>query len=151
MSLKDWLADDWVLTHTTTSQEVQSLLAGCDEDLRNAQVPQLSPGWQFAIAYAGALRLAKAALAASGYRVKKGANSHYRTIQSLGLTIGLDSNTIADLDAFRSKRHAAGYDSLDAVSRGDAQEILELTRRLRENVAAWLQQKHPALLNKPTE
>jgi hypothetical protein len=54
------------------------------------------------MAYNAALQAATAALAASGYHTEKG-DHHFRTMQSLELTIGADSKLVVKLDALRKK------------------------------------------------
>lgn len=45
MSLSDWLANRWIVTHTTTVEEIESLFAVVDRDLDDATVPRLSSDW----------------------------------------------------------------------------------------------------------
>ena len=50
------------------------------------------------------------------------------------------------LDAFREKRHTAGYQHAGAVSEQEADEMIGLARKLREDVRRWLSAQHPELL-----
>ena len=58
------------------------------------------------IAYNAALQAATAALAAAGYCASRDSH-HFRVIESLALTIGVDANLVATFDAYRKKRISA--------------------------------------------
>ncbi len=145
MSLSDLRRAGWLTEHETTREEIAALLALADRDLRESQTPGLGADWRLNIAYNGALQAATAALAACGFRVGRTAH-HYRTIQTLTHTIGTDEATVAELDAFRQKRNQTGYERAGVVSEQEADEMLEVARRLRGEVEKWLRQKHPGLL-----
>jgi hypothetical protein len=83
MNLADWHKNGWIKPHQTSPQEIA--------DLKDAKAKGLSDDWRFNIAYNAALQTATAALAASGYTVAKGDSNHFRVIQSLAFTIGLDA------------------------------------------------------------
>ena len=147
MSLRDWLKNSWLVEHKTSAEEIAGLLAIVERDLANAKVAGLSDDWRFNIAYNAALQTATAALAASGFRAAR-EQHHYRTIQSLGLTIGWPGGKVDRLDRFRKKRNITGYESAGVISEGEAREILELAAALRGDVLAWLGKQHPKLLKR---
>src|ERR1035438_2995911 len=97
-SLKDWHKNGWLKEHKTSRQEIADLLAVADRDLAASQTPGLINDWRFNIAYNAGLQLAAAALAAAGYQAER-ANHHYRVIQSLELTLGLEQKTLRAFDA----------------------------------------------------
>jgi hypothetical protein len=68
MSLPDWLANRWLVTHEPSVDEIADLPAVVDRDLADAAVPRLSSDWRSGISYNAALQLATLAVAASGYR-----------------------------------------------------------------------------------
>ena len=146
MSLRDWLANRWLVEHETNAEEIANLLALADRDLRDARSQELSVDWRFNIAYNAALQLAATALAAIGYRVSRSGPHHHRIIQSLVHTIGADENTVRLLDRFRKKRNVAEYDSVGTISDKEAVEIFDLALSLRQRVSDWLQRTHPTLL-----
>lgn len=90
MSLRDWLRNSWLVEHKTSPEQIAGLLAGVERDLANAIVAGLSDDWRLNIAYNAALQAATAALAAAGFRAAR-EQHHYRTVQSLALTIGWPS------------------------------------------------------------
>ena len=89
--------------------------------------------------------MATAALAAGGFRAGRIAH-HYRTIQTLAQTIRADEATVTELDGFRQKRNQTGYERAGAVSELEANEMLQLARRLRSQVGQWLRDDHPGLV-----
>ena len=101
MSLENWLQYGWLKTHKTSRREIADLFVIADRDLRACRTPELVPDWQFNIAYNAALQLATAALAAAGYQAER-ANHHYRVIESLEFTVGLDATAIRKLDLFEA-------------------------------------------------
>ncbi len=145
MSLGDWLRNSWLVEHETSSSEIAALLAIVERDLANAKVPGLSDDWKLNIAYNAALQAATAALAAAGFRAVR-EQHHYRTIQSLALTIGWPAAKVESFDRFRKKRNVTGYATAGVVSELEAQEMHELAAFLREDLLAWLGKEHPKLL-----
>ena len=99
MRLRDWLRNSWLVEHKTSAEEIAGLLAIVERDLANAKLRGLSEDWRFNIAYNAALQAATAALAASGFRAAR-EQHHYRTVQSLALTIGWPGGKVDRLDRF---------------------------------------------------
>jgi hypothetical protein len=116
-----------------------------DRDLADSAAEGLSADWRLNIAYNAALQAATVALAAAGYRASRDQH-HYRVIQSLQETLGMDASTVNALDTFRKKRNAAGYDRAGLVSDADAKAMRDLAQRLKTAVAQWLKKYHPELL-----
>ena len=147
MSLRDWLKNSWLVEHKTSAEEIAGLLAIVERDLANAKVAGLSDDWRFNIAYNAALQSATAALAAAGFRAAR-EQHHYRTIQSLSLTIGWPEAKVDRLDRFRKKRNITGYETAGVISKGEAGEMLEVATALRGDVLAWLGKQHQKLLKR---
>lgn len=145
MNFDDWLKWGWVTKHTTSKEEIRNLLQVADRDLADSRTG-ISADWRMNIAYNAVLALATAALAAIGYRVARESH-HYRTLQSLEYTIGLDRDTVDHLDAFRKKRNTTEYDRAGTVSDHEADEMLQLATDLRARVEKWLRAHHPELLS----
>lgn len=147
MSLRDWQKNSWLVEHKASHEEIAGLLAIVKRDLANAKVARLADDWRFNIAYNAALQAATAALSAAGFRAAR-EQHHFRTIQSLALTIGWPAPKVDRLDRFRKKRNIIGYESAGVVSEREAREMHELATGLREDVLAWLGKQHPKLLKK---
>lgn len=146
MSLEQWLSNGWLRRHEPTEREISELLSVAERDLGDCRSTGLSADWTMSIAYNAALQAASAALAAAGYRVRKGESHHYRTIQSLAHTIGADSTLIVHLDAFRKKRNEMGYERAGVVSHLEADEMVQLAEEIKRRVEEWLRQQHPDLI-----
>lgn len=145
MSLADWQRNKWLTAHKTSPGEIAALLAIVERDLANAKVAGLADDWKFNIAYNAALQAATVALAAAGFRAAR-EQHHYRTIQSLELTIGWPAAKVGRFDRFRKKRNVIGYESAGVVSDREAREMRELATDLRDSVLEWLKKRHPKLL-----
>src|SRR5712691_3350231 len=145
MTLPDWQKYGWLTPHQTSVREVADLLGVVERDLADSAAETVSADWRLNIAYNAALQAATAALAAAGYRASRDQH-HYRVIQSLGLTIHAPSSIVSRLDAFRKKRNIDAYERAGAVSDGEAQEMQELARTVRDDVVKWLKSNHPNLL-----
>ena len=146
MSLPDWAKAGWLRPHRTTRDQIASQLALVDRDLRDAG-HDLSPDWQFNIAYNAALQLCSILLNAEGWRPERNL-AHYRTLQSLPLILGSDWQDDADyLDTCRSKRNKTEYDAIGQVTEAEAKELGDFAKKLRKAVIAWLKEKHPDLAN----
>ena len=145
MRLQQWKANGWLQAHQTTPAQIADLLAIVDRDLEDS-MRDLSPDWQFGIAYNAALKLCTILLYASGYRPEKNL-AHYRTLAALPLILGDERKDDADyLDTCRAKRNTAEYDAAGTVSQSEADELREFAKELRRDVTAWLKAKHPALV-----
>ncbi len=147
MSLRDWLKHSWLVEHETSAEEIAGLLAIVERDLSNAKVAGLSDDWKLNIAYNAALQAATAALVASGFRAAR-EQHHYRTIQSLALTIGWPAAKVDRFDRLRKKRNIGGYETAGVVSGQEAAEMHRLAASLRDDVLAWLRKNHTKLLRR---
>jgi len=147
MSLEDWLANGWLTEHLTSKQEIADLLGAADRDLASAGAEGLATDWKHNIAYNAALRCAAAALAACGYRARKG-EQHYRLVHSFALTLGPGlKTTVRRLETARKKRHLAVYERPGAIGEAEAEEVLSVANQLREDVKDWLRENHSELVS----
>lgn len=148
MRLLQWKDNGWLQAHQTTPAQIANLLAIADRDLEDS-MGQLSPDWQFGIAYNAALKLCTVLLYASGYRPEKNL-AHYRTLAALPIILGPERRDDADyLDTCRAKRNTAEYDVAGTVSGSEADELRAFVRELRVDVIAWVKSNHPALITTP--
>ena len=146
MSLEDWLNSRWLHQHETSTEEIQALLHSATEDLRSAEIKGIAAGWRLNMAYTAALRYARAALYACGYRPGR-EREHERTIDSLGYTVdSIDTDTIKLLHKIRKMRHTATYDSVDMISDAEADAAMKVAVDLGKKVTDSLKENHPELL-----
>jgi hypothetical protein len=93
--------------------------------------------WKFTIAYQAMLTAATAALSSIGYRPDH-ENNHFRVIQSLQFTIGLDRESIDLLDDYRKKRNISNYERHGMISRENVAEMQKLAKDVIGKVKRWL-------------
>ncbi|MBN2035792.1 MAG: hypothetical protein JW768_03540 [Chitinispirillaceae bacterium] len=146
MSLQDWANNGWLKSHKTSREEIGNLLEIVERDLKDAQGPGLSADWRFGIAYNAALKLCTVLMYCKGFRPEKNL-AHYRTLQALPLILGPKRNDDADyLDACRNKRNTVEYDYVGGATDSDADELIEFTMELKDDVMSWLKKTHPELI-----
>lgn len=145
MNLKNWLNDKRIVEYRSSPGEIAELFLICDRDLEKANIPELGPDWQLSIAHNAAIQAAKAALAALGYRARK-EGQHYILLQSLAFTVKMPQDTIDQLNKFREKRNISDYERAGMVTEYEAQEMLTLAKKVRDEVEAWIRTNYPHLI-----
>ncbi len=146
MSLEKWAEYGWLKAEPTSRDEIKSLLAIVDRDLKDATVAGVSEDRRFEAAFSAARTSATIALRASGYRTSTQAGHHVKTIESLELTINADSKLVQRLKTLSKKRNATSYDSAGTVSAQELELAIRTATELRRTVVAWLEKNHPELL-----
>jgi hypothetical protein len=144
MTLGDWQRSRHLIEHAPSRQEIQGLMRGAAQDIGDSKVPGLSAGGRFSFAYNAALRMATAALAASGYRASR-VQHHFRVIHSPAFTIEADPSLVDLLDRFRKKRNMSMYEHPGMISEYEADEMVTVAVRLRSTIESWLHRNHPKL------
>jgi hypothetical protein len=110
MTLRNLLRTGQLIEHDPDAGEIARLLQAADRALMDARAEKISPETRFDAAYRAIMQAATAALWANGYRTSTNVPGHHRTaIQSLTLTVGLDTERIAVLDRLRHKRNLIDY------------------------------------------
>jgi uncharacterized protein (UPF0332 family) len=146
MSLDDWLNNRWLHRHKTSVEEIKMLLHSAEEDVRSAEIGGIAAGWRLNMGYTAALRYARAALYACGYRPAR-EREHERTIDSLAYTVtSIETDTIKLLHKIRKMRHMATYDSVDMISESEADAAIKIAEELSQQVRIWFRENHPELL-----
>ena len=139
MTLSEWAAQhpDEVLVDEVADAAVRSLVAVVARELADAESVRSDDG-RLEHAFAACIAAARAALAASGYRLRTTAH-HYRAIESLEFTLSVGSQEVHLLQSYRRMRARAMYDQVGAASREDAQAALASARAVAERLTAWLE------------
>lgn len=145
MTLQDWLENKWLKQHVSSANEVATLLEKVDRDIAEA-AKDISLDWRLTIAYNACLGCAAIALRVSGFRVPEGDGHHFRTIDSLKLTIGPPADFVTHLQAIRKRRSIVTYDAAGTTSETEVEEALELAKDLRKLLIDWLSENHPQYL-----
>ncbi len=135
MSLENLLAIQRLVRHEAGRAVVLKLLAAAERNLADARVTAISAENRFDAAYKAILQCAMAALAAKGYRTSTSQPGHHQTaIQTLPLTLAVDSATVIVLDALRKQRNLTDYtgdgvsDALLAECIAQAESLLRYAR-----------------------
>lgn len=146
MSLENLVKIGQLKPHPPEAVEIERLLIAARRNLRDAGVTSISPETRFDAAYKAVMQSALAALMMHGYRPDTNRPGHHMTvIQSLPLTIGLDSKRLIVLDTLRRQRNIADYTG-DDVDVTTAEHCIAEAGRLIEDVGAWCKSKRPDLL-----
>lgn len=121
MSLENLLKIGQLKAHAPEPAEIERLLTAARRNLRDARVT-------------------------SGYRPDTNRPGHHMTvIQSLPLTIGLDSKRIIVLDTLRRQRNVADYTG-DDVDETTAEHCIAEAERLLGDIAIWRASQRPDLV-----
>lgn len=116
MTLENLLAIRRLVRHEAGRAGAVKLLAAAERNLADARVTAISAENRFDAAYKAILQCAMAALSATGYRTSTSQPGHHQTaIQTLPLTMAVDSATVIVLDALRKQRNLTDYTG-DSVS-----------------------------------
>lgn len=146
MTLEDWLKEDKLKAHKTSSKEIQSLFKVIDRDIADAGITATSADRRFATAYNAALQLATVVLLASGYRVTASKGHHFVTLSSLPLTMGKSAIPRANyLNVCRQARNKTDYDRAGVTEEEEVEELLAEVSQFRRDVLNWLAKNHPHL------
>lgn len=146
MSLEKWVEYGWLKPEPTSLDEITSLLAIVERDLKDADVVAVSEDRRFEAAFSAARTAAAIALRASGYRPSLQAGHHIKTIESLEFTLGTDARLIQRMKMLSRKRNAASYDSAGHVSPQELELAIRTATDLQHAVIVWLKKHHPELM-----
>jgi hypothetical protein len=102
VSLENMLKIGQLKSHPPDAREIEQLLVAARRNVRDARVTSISAETRFDAAYKAIMQSAMAALMMHGYRPDTNRPGHHMTVvQSLPLTIGMDSKRAVVLDALR--------------------------------------------------
>lgn len=150
MTLQNLLRIGKLKAHSPTAAEVQRLLAAIERNLKDAAQTGISDETRFDAAYKAVMQCALAAMLVNGYRPSTSEVGHHVTlIQSLSLTLGVNTTTWVLLDALRRKRNANDYTG-DGVTPDMVTECIEQGQKLRTLLQQHLQTQHPTVIQTHT-
>jgi hypothetical protein len=145
MSLKNLLEIGSLDEAVPRRADVERLLAAAERNLKDAGVTAISDENRFDAAYKCVMQCAIAGLLANGYRTSTSKPGHHQTaIQSLPTTIGLDTDTMVELDELRKLRNCDDYEG-DSISAASVEEAQRHAKALLEQLRDWLAAQHPEL------
>jgi uncharacterized protein (UPF0332 family) len=145
VSLENLLKIGQLKSHPRDAREIEQLLVAARRNVRDARVTSISAETRFDAAYKAIMQSAMAGLMMHGYRPDTNRPGHHMTVvQSLPLTIGLESKRVVVLDALRRQRNVADYTG-DDVDESTAEHCIAQAEQLVDEVAAWRKSKRPEL------
>ncbi len=146
--LEKWAEYGWLKAEPTSLEEIRGLFGIIQRDLADAKVEVISVDRRFEAAFSAARTAANLALRACGFRTTTQAGHHLKTIESLELTIGVDSRLVQKLRVLSKKRNATSYDAAGNVSEQELVQAVDVAEELLHTVTLWLGDKHPILPDK---
>src|SRR5579862_8119869 len=132
MSFENWVKNSWLERLPSDANEIGRLLALADGrlvDYEKAAAAKLSADVQLNLAHDAIRACGTAALRAAGYRVTRGNNEHYRTIEALEFSIDPQKKLIPVLDKLRKKRNVSSYNDYGSISQGEAEQCGKMAVR----------------------
>jgi hypothetical protein len=139
VSLENLLKIGQLKVHPADSHEVEQLLAAAK---------RISAETRFDAPYKAIMQSSLTALMMNGYRPDTNRPGHHMTVvQSLTLTIGIESKRVVVLDALRRQRNVADYTG-DDIDISTAEHCITEAQRLIDDVIAWRKTKRPELIPK---
>jgi uncharacterized protein (UPF0332 family) len=146
MSLENLLKIGQLKWHPSDAREIEQLLSAARRNLGDARVTSISAETRFDAAYKSIMQSALAALMMHGYRPDTNRPGHHMTVvQSLSLTVGIETKRVIVLDTLRRQRNAADYTG-DHVDESTAEHCIVEAERLIRDVDAWRKSKRPDLV-----
>lgn len=149
VSLRKWINEGRLQSHSTNRGEIQNIFELVERDLKDSKIEQLSTDRRFATVYNAALQLATIVLHAAGYRVKSGAGGHHwLTFATLPEAMNNNQKNRSNyFDACRAKRNVTDYDRVGEISDSDFEEFLNEVIEFKKDVILWLKEVHPNLIS----
>jgi len=139
MPLENLLRTGQLKAHAADERELQRLLDSAQLALKDAAFADLSGDSRLNLAYRAMMQAALAADLAYGYRPSTSEPGHHQLLlQTLPKTIGLASERVRVLEAFRKARNQNDYRGVP-VSDATARECAQEAARLLAEVRAWLE------------
>jgi len=139
MTLENLLRTGQLKAHAADERELARLLESAEVALNDAKLASLSSTSRLDLAYRAIMQAALAAVLANGFRPSTSEPGHHQLLlQTLPKTIGLASERVRVLEAFRKARNQNDYRGIP-VSDATARECAEEAGRLLAEVRAWLE------------
>lgn len=130
----------------TDAEEIARFLEKIAQKLADGTATQISAGSRFDLAYEAVLQIGLVALRANGLRVDSRGGHHVLALQTLGKSIGVQTETIRMLDEFRKRRADGLYSGSFDPSEAEVEALVAVGRLLEKHFRNWLGKAHPELL-----
>ena len=149
MTLENLLRIGKLKPHAADKTEIERLVAAAERSLRDVEAKGLSSDARLDLAYKAIMQAALVATLANGYRPATSEPGHHQLlIQVLPKTLGVASDRVRVLEAFRMARNQSDYRGVP-VSHATARECADEARRLVDEVRAWVVTHRPGQESNP--
>lgn len=145
MSLENLLKIGQLERHETDAVQVGRLLDSANRCLADARQESITAETRLEAGYRAIMQLSMAALWANGFRPASSSGHHMTMIQSLGHSVGLDSDQVRLLDTFRVKRNTINYTGED-MDIASVEACIAAGEDLMQHIRDWLVENHPELV-----
>ncbi len=145
MSLENLLKIGQLERHETDAIQVGRLLDSANRCLADARQESITAETRLEAGYRAIMQLSMASLWANGFRPTSSSGHHMTMIQSLGHSVGLDSDQVRLLDTFRVKRNTINYTGED-MDIASVEACIAAGEDLMWHIRDWLADNHPELV-----
>ena len=145
MSWTTLLSGNRVAAEPTSKAELDRLRSIVVLRLSDVDAQGLSDEQRFIIAYDAARTLSTMVVRASGYRPKK-AGGHYNTFVALAAADPAFAQLSAYFNVCRMKRNESEYDFAGSITKAEADELADRSRRFVVEVESWIAARRPDLV-----
>lgn len=145
MSLENLLKIGQLERHETDAVQVGRLLDSANRCLADARQESITAETRLEAGYRAIMQLSMVALWANGFRPTSSSGHHVTMIQSLGHSVGLDSDQVRLLDTFRVKRNTINYTGED-MDIASVEACIAAGENLMRHIRDWLADNHPELV-----
>lgn len=142
MSLQNMVAKKLLAHHVANVAQLQDFVKAARASVADASQPSIHPDSALTLGWLAIVRLAQAALYASGYKLTSAPGHHQTAVDSLQYTVGYDRTRCKLLQAVRKKRNSADYD-LGVVTDADVSACIGEAQALLAAVQSYLASKYP--------
>jgi hypothetical protein len=138
MSLENLARIGKLKVHSASRDEAAKLIAAARRNLKETQIPAISPETRFDLAYKAIMQCGLLALMANGFRPSTNEPGHHATvIQTLPTTLGIEAERMVVLDKLRRTRNLSDYTG-DGVSEEEAASCVRAAEALLATITEWL-------------
>lgn len=123
-----------LLVEPTSDEELERLLAGAKERLRDAVAGKLSPSGRFTLAYEASHGFALAALRARGFRPAQSKGHRKVVFDVLDATAGAPPGLASALARYHDRRNRMAYEGMLIATEAEAADLVAQVSALRDLV-----------------
>ncbi len=136
MTWTDLLNKRLVQIHKTSREEVHSLRALIERDIKDSKIIDLSIDRQFVTAYGAAVNLARMAVFCAGYRILSAAGHHHTSFEAAKIALGTEGIDLCSyFDTCRRKRNKIDYDFAQVAANNSILKVRIVRKRIVSDVA----------------